>query len=326
MRAVVVDAPGGPAVLRLADVPDPAPPGPGEVLLDVVAAGVNRADLLQREGRYPPPSGSSDVLGLEVSGTVAALGEDVGGWSVGDPACALLAGGGYAERVLVPAGQVMPVPLGVPLVDAAALPEAAATVWSTVFGAAALRPGEVLLVHGGASGIGTMAVQVARAVGALVAVTAGSPTRLAACAALGATVLVDHREQDFVEVVRAATGGRGADVVLDVVGGAYLSRNLDVLAPGGRLVVIAVQGGRLGELDLGALMAKRATVTGSTLRARPAAEKADICAGVVEHVWPLVTEGRVAPVVHERLPLAQAARAHEVMASGEQVGKVLLVR
>ncbi len=328
MRAVTAREPGGPDVLELTDVPDPVP-GPGEVLIDVAAAGVNRADLLQRQGHYPPPPGASAVLGLEVSGTVAALGEAGGegalGWQVGDEVCALLAGGGYAERVAVPAGQVLPVPAGVPLVDAAALPEAVATVWSSVFMTAGLRPGEVLLVHGGASGIGTMAVQVASAVGARVAVTAGSPARLEACAALGASVLVDHHEQDFVQVVRDATGGRGADVVLDVVGGAYLQRNLDVLATGGRLVVLAVQGGRRAELDLGALMTLRATVVGSTLRSRPPAEKADICASALEHVWPLLAQGRVRPVVHARLPLARAAQAHEVLEGGAQVGKVLLV-
>ena len=329
MRAVVVGGPGvgGAELLQLADVPDPSP-GPGEVLIDVAAAGVNRADLLQREGRYPPPPGASEVLGLEVSGTVSALGEGsagTAGWQVGDEVCALLAGGGYAERVVVPAGQVLPVPAGVSLVDAAALPEAVATVWSSVFMTAGLRPGEVLLVHGGASGIGTMAVQVASAVGARVAVTAGSPARLAACAALGASVLVDHTAQDFVEVVRSATDGHGADVVLDVVGGPYLGRHLDVLATGGRLVVLAVQGGRRAELDLGVLMTKRATVVGSTLRSRPAAEKADICASVLEHVWPLLAQGRVRPVVHARLPLERAAQAHELVEGGAQVGKVLLV-
>ncbi len=324
MRAIVARRPGGPEVLELAEVPDPEP-GPGEVLVDVVAAGVNRADLLQRRGLYPPPPGASDVLGLEVSGTVAALGPGATGWAVGEPVCALLAGGGCAERVAVPAGQVMRVPAGLDLVDAAALPEAAATVWSTVFAGAGLRAGEVLLVHGGASGIGTTAVQLARALGARVAVTAGSRAKLEACAALGASVLVAHREEDFVEVVRAATGGRGADVVLDVVGGPYLARNLAVLATGGRLVVLAVQGGRRAELDLATLLTKRLSVTGSTLRARPAAEKAGVCAAVVEHVWPLVEQGRVRPVVQERVPLARAARAHEVLERGEHVGKLVLV-
>jgi len=324
VRAVVVRFPGGPEQLEVAEVPDPRP-GPGEVLLAVAAAGLNRADLLQRQGHYPPPPGASDLLGLEVSGTVAALGEGVGGWEVGDAACALLAGGGYAERVAVPAGQLMPVPAGVDLVDAAALPEVAATVWSTVFLGAALRPGEVLLVHGGGSGIGTMAVQLARHVGATVAVTARRRATLERCAELGASVLVDHRSEDFVAAVRAATGGRGADVVLDVVGGPYLGRNVEVLAPGGRLVVIGLQGGTRAELDLGAVLAKRLSVLGSTLRARSLADKAAICASVVEHVWPLVAEGRVRPVVHARVPLAEAARAHRLLADGGHVGKVLLV-
>ena len=323
MRAVVVRSPGGPEQLEVAEVPAPVA-GAGEVLLSVAAAGLNRADLLQREGRYPPPPGASDLLGLEVSGVVTALGEGASGWEVGDTACALLAGGGYAEQVAVPVGQLMPVPAGVDLVDAAALPEAAATVWSTVFGAAALRPGEVLLVHGGGSGIGTLAVQLARHVGATVAVTARRRATLDRCAELGASVLVDHTAQDFVAEVRAATGGRGADVVLDVVGGPYLGRNIDVLAPGGRLVVLGLQGGTRAELDLGAVLAKRLSVLGSTLRARSAADKAAICASVVEHVWPLVAEGRVRPVVHARLPLAEAARAHELLGAGGHVGKVLL--
>jgi len=323
VRAVVVRSPGGPEQLEVAEVPAPVP-GAGEVLLAVAAAGLNRADLLQREGRYPPPPGASELLGLEVSGVVAALGEGVSGWEVGDPACALLAGGGYAEQVAVPVGQLMPVPAGVGLVDAAALPEAAATVWSTVFGAAGLRPGEVLLVHGGGSGIGTLAVQLARHVGATVAVTARRRATLERCAELGASVLVDHTAQDFVAEVRAATGGRGADVVLDVVGGPYLGRNVDVLAPGGRLVVLGLQGGTRAELDLGAVLAKRLSVLGSTLRGRSLADKAAICASVVEHVWPLVAEGRVRPVVHARLPLAEAARAHELLGAGGHVGKVLL--
>lgn len=316
--------PGGPEVLEVLDVPDPVA-GPGEVLVQVAAAGVNRADLLQRAGRYPPPPGASEVLGLEVSGTVAALGEGVDGWGVGEPVCALLAGGGCAERVAVPEGQVMPVPAGLDLVDAAALPEVVATAWSTVFMAAGLRPGEVLLVHGGASGVGTMAVQLGAHVGARVAVTARSREKLQRCAELGASVLVDHTREDFVERVREATGGRGADVVLDVVGGSYLARNLDVLATGGRLVVIAVQGGARAEIDLAALMAKRASVLGTTLRARPPAEKAAICTSAVEHVWPLVAEGRVRPVVHARLPLGDVARAHRLLEAGEHVGKVLLV-
>ena len=324
MRAAAVREPGGPDVLGLAEVPDPVP-GPGEVLVDVAAAGVNRADVMQRQGHYPPPPGEPETLGLECSGVVAELGEGVDGWAVGDEVCALLSGGGYAERVVVPAGQLLPVPRGVGLVDAAALPEVACTVWSNVFISAGLREGETLLVHGGGSGIGTFAVQLARAWGARVAVTAGSARKLEACRELGAQVLVDYTEQDFVQEVRAATDGRGADVVLDVVGAAYLERNVQVLAPNGRLVIIGMQGGRRAELDIGALLAARGAVMATSLRARPRAEKAAIVASVREHVWPLVEDGRVRPVVHARLPLADAARAHEVLEESSHIGKVLLL-
>ncbi|MEJ5869069.1 NAD(P)H-quinone oxidoreductase [Pseudokineococcus sp. 5B2Z-1] len=324
MRAAVVREPGGPDAIEVTEVADPSP-GPGEVVVEVAAAGVNRADVMQRQGHYPPPPGEPETLGLECSGTVAELGEGVEGWSVGDEVCALLAGGGYAERVVVPAGQLLPVPRGVSLVDAAALPEVACTVWSNVFISAGLREGELLLVHGGGSGIGTFAVQLARAWGARVAVTAGSARKLDACRELGAEVLVDYTQQDFVEEVRAATDGRGADVVLDVVGAAYLERNVAVLAPNGRLVVIGMQGGRRAELDLGALLAKRAAVMATSLRARPREEKAAIVASVREHVWPLVEEGRVRPVVHERMPLGDAARAHAVLEESSHIGKVLLL-
>lgn len=323
MRAVVCPEPGGPEVLTVGSVEDPDI-GAGELLLRVRAAGVNRADVMQRQGNYPPPRGASELLGLECSGVVERVGADVGEWQVGDEACALLAGGGYAELVAVPAGQAAPVPAGVDLVDAAALPEVAATVWSNVFMLAALQPDEVLLVHGGAGGIGTMATQLGAALGARVAVTAGSPQRLERCAAYGASILVDHTEQDFVAEVRGATDGHGADVILDVLGASYLGRNLDVLAPSGRLVVIGLQGGRTGELDLGTLMTKRAALLGTTLRSRPVAEKAAIMASVAEHVWPLVEAGEVEPVVHALLPLDRAADAHRLMESGEVVGKVLL--
>ena len=323
MQAITVPEPGGPDALVLAEVDTPQP-APGEVLVRVAAAGVNRADTLQRQGHYPPPPGASDVIGLEVSGTVESLGEGVEGWSAGDEVCALLAGGGYAQYVPVPAGQLLPVPAGVSLVDAAALPEVACTVWSNVFMTADLEPGEVLLVHGGSSGIGTMAVQLAVANGARVAVTAGSAEKLEACRALGAEVLVDYREEDFVERVREATDGHGADVVLDIIGAKYLGRNLDVLATRGRLVVIGMQGGRRAELDIGALMAKRAAVIGTTLRARPAAEKAAIVAAVAEHVWPLVEDGSVRPVVHSRHPLADAPAAHRELEESGHVGKILL--
>ena len=323
MLAITVPTPGGPEALVLAEVPDPTL-APDEVLLDVVAAGVNRADLLQRQGHYPPPPGASAYLGLECSGRVAAVGADVTGWAVGDEACALLAGGGYAARVAVPAGQLLPVPAGVSLVDAAALPEVACTVWSNVFMTAALAPGEWLLVHGGSSGIGTMAIQLAHAFGAHVAVTAGSAQKLEVCRSLGADVLVNYRDDDFVEAVKAATGGAGVDVILDNMGAKYLARNIDALAAYGRLMVIGLQGGTRAELDLGVLLRKRASVAATSLRARPADEKAAIVAAVREHVWPLVASGAVRPIVHARMPLAQAADAHRLLESSTHIGKVLL--
>ncbi|HNV15743.1 MAG TPA: NAD(P)H-quinone oxidoreductase [Dermatophilaceae bacterium] len=323
MLAITVPTPGGPEALALAEVPDPTL-APDEVLLDVVAAGVNCADLLQRQGHYPPPPGASAYLGLECSGRVAAVGADVTGWAVGDEACALLAGGGYAARVAVPAGQLLPVPAGVSLVDAAALPEVACTVWSNVFMTAALAPGEWLLVHGGSSGIGTMAIQLAHAFGAHVAVTAGSAEKLEVCRSLGADVLVNYRDDDFVEAVKAATGGAGVDVILDNMGAKYLARNIDALAAYGRLMVIGLQGGTRAELDLGVLLRKRASVAATSLRARPAAEKAAIVAAVREHVWPLIEAGAVRPIVHARMPLAQAADAHRLLESSTHIGKVLL--
>jgi len=323
MLAITVPTPGGPEALVLAEVPDPTL-APDEVLLDVVAAGVNRADLLQRQGHYPPPPGASAYLGLECSGRVAAVGADVTGWAVGDQACALLSGGGYAARVAVPAAQLLPVPTGVSLVDAAALPEVACTVWSNVFMTAALAPGEWLLVHGGSSGIGTMAIQLAHAFGAHVAVTAGSAEKLEVCRSLGADVLVNYRDEDFVEAVKAATDGAGVDVILDNMGAKYLARNVDALAAYGRLMVIGLQGGTRAELDLGVLLRKRASVAATSLRARPAAEKAAIVAAVREHVWPLVASGAVRPIVHARMPLAQAADAHRLLESSTHIGKVLL--
>jgi putative PIG3 family NAD(P)H quinone oxidoreductase len=323
MRAVVVTEPGGPEVLAWRDVPD-VRPNPGEVLVDVAASAVNRADLLQRQGHYDPPPGAPPYLGLECSGRVAAVGEGVGGWAVGTAVCALLAGGGYAEQVAVPAGQLLPIPAGVDVVAAAALPEVTCPVWSNVFMLAGLRPGETLLAHGGGSGIGTMAIQLARHVGARVAVTAGSAEKLARCRDLGAEVLVNYREQDFVEAVRAATGGHGADVELDLIGAKYLARNVEVLAPNGRLVVIGLQGGTKAELDLGLLLRKRAAVLATALRARPAEEKAAIVASVRENVWPLLESGAVRPVVDRVLPMAEAAEAHRVLESGEAFGKVVL--
>ncbi|MEV1333535.1 NAD(P)H-quinone oxidoreductase [Micromonospora costi] len=322
MRAITVVEPGGPDALVWAEVPDPEP-GPGEVVVDVRASAVNRADLLQRQGHYPPPAGAPPYLGLECSGVISALGPDVTGWHVGQEVCALLAGGGYAERVAVPAGQLLPVPAGVDLVDAAALPEVACTVWSNVVLVAGLQDGETLLVHGGGSGIGTFAIQFGTALGATVVVTA-SAEKHERLRELGAAHMIDYRTQDFVEEVRRVTDGRGADVVLDIMGASYLGRNVAALATGGRLVVIGLQGGRKGELDLNALMTRRATVAATTLRARPAAQKAAIVRGVRDEVWPLVETGRIRPIVERRLPMAEAAAAHRILEVGDHVGKVLL--
>ncbi|MEU5419371.1 NAD(P)H-quinone oxidoreductase [Streptomyces sp. NPDC020667] len=323
MHAITIPQPGGPEALVWAEVPDPVP-GSGEVLVDVVASAVNRADVVQRQGFYDPPPGASPYPGLECSGRIAALGPGVSGWAVGDEVCALLAGGGYAEKVCVPVGQLLPVPEGLDLVTAAGLPEVTATVWSNVFMVAHLRPGETLLVHGGGSGIGTMAVQLAKAVGARVAVTAGSRDKLERCRELGADILIDYREQDFVEELAKVTGGVGADVILDIVGAKYLARNVDALAVNGRLVIIGLQGGRKAELDLGTLLTKRAAVMGTSLRGRPLAEKATIVAAVREHVWPLIAGGRVRPVVDRTMPLREAAEAHRVLEESTHVGKVLL--
>jgi putative PIG3 family NAD(P)H quinone oxidoreductase len=323
MRAVIAPEPGGPDVLTLTELPDPVP-GPGEVVIDVVATAVNRADTLQRQGLYPPPPGASDVLGLECSGVISAVGAGVEGWTEGVRVCALLAGGGYAEKVLVPAGQVMPVPDDIDLVSAGALPEVACTVWSNVFMIAGLQPGETLLVHGGAGGIGTMAIQIAHALGNRVVATAGSPEKLELCRKLGADLAVSYNEQDFVEEVRATTDGAGADVILDNMGAKYLDRNVDALATEGRLVIIGMQGGAKGELNIGKLMNKRGAVIATSLRSRPVEEKAVICASVVDHVWPLVANGSVKPIVHATLPLDQVAEAHRMMEAGAHVGKIVL--
>ncbi len=324
MHAMTIPKPGGPESLVWAEVPDPQP-GPDEVVVDVRASAVNRADLLQRQGYYPPPPGAPAYPGLECSGVVRAVGSDVTGWAVGQEVCALLAGGGYAERVAVPAGQLLPVPAGVDLVDAAALPEVACTVWSNVVQLARLAKGETLLVHGGGSGIGTFAIQLGAALGATVVVTARE-AKHARLRELGAAHTIDYREQDFVEEVRQVTDGRGADVILDIMGAAYLPRNVAALATGGRLVVIGMQGGRKGELDLGVLLAKRASVHATALRSRPLAEKAEIVRGVREQVWPLVEAGTVRPVVHARARMADAADAHRLVETNEHLGKVLLVR
>ncbi len=326
MDVVEVKSPGGPDQLRVAPRPDPEP-GPGEVLVRVAAAGVNRADLLQREGRYPPPPGAPDWPGLEVSGVVAGHGPgtDATAWPLGARVAALLPGGGYATAVTVPAGLLLPVPDDVDLVDAAGLPEALLTSWTNVVDAGRLAAGEVLLVQGGSGGVGSVAVQLGAALGAHVVATAGGADRAERCRELGARTVVDHRTQDVAEAVRAATDGHGADVVLDVLGAGGLATNLATLATGGRLVVIGTQRGARGELDLGLLMAKRASVIGTTLRARPLAEKEQIVADVRAHAWPMLADGRLRPVVHARLPLDRAADAHRLLDSGEVFGKVLLV-
>ncbi|MEB7447861.1 NAD(P)H-quinone oxidoreductase [Arthrobacter koreensis] len=323
MKAIVITEPGGPEVLALRDVPAPVP-GPGEVLIDVAAAGLNRADVLQRHGNYPVPPGAPEYPGLEVSGRVAAVGAGVEGLEVGADVVALLSGGGYAEQVAVPAGQVLPVPPEMDLVTAAALPEVAATVFSNLFMAAGVHEGEYVLIHGGAGGIGTMAIQLVAAFGAVPMVTASSPAKLELARSLGAKVLINYKEQDFVEEVRAATNGHGADVILDVMGAKYLQRNVDALAVAGRLVIIGLQGGTRAELDLNALMRKRCAVMGTTLRARPVEEKSAIMASVGEYVWPLIKDGSVKPLVDRTFPLAEAAAAHEYFDSGQHTGKVLL--
>jgi putative PIG3 family NAD(P)H quinone oxidoreductase len=327
MRAVTVTEPGGPEVLSWGEVPDPIY-GPGEVIVDVAATAVNRADLLQRQGFYPPPPGSSEILGLECSGVISEVGEGVTGWSVGDEVCALLSGGGYAERVAVPAGQLLPRPAGVELATAAALPEVTCTVWSNVFLLAGLRRGESFLVHGGSSGIGTMAIQLAVRAGARVFTTAGSGAKLDFCRELGAEVLINYRDQDFVARVREETDGAGVDVVLDNMGAKYLARNVDALADRGRLVVIGMQGGTKAELDLGKLMRKRGSVHATTLRSRPATgpgSKAEIVAAVRHDVWPDVERGVVRPIVDRRLPMSRAAEAHALIEASEHIGKVLLL-
>ncbi|MGV9352451.1 NAD(P)H-quinone oxidoreductase [Streptomyces misionensis] len=324
MHAITIPEPGGPEALVWDEVPDPVP-GEGEVLVEVVAGAVNRADILQRQGFYDPPPGASPYPGLECSGRIAALGPGVSGWAVGDEVCALLSGGGYAQKVAVPAGQLLPVPQGVDLAQAAALPEVVCTVWSNVFMVAHLRPGETLLVHGGSSGIGTMAIQLAKALGAKVAVTAGTKEKLERCAELGADILINYREQDFVAEIKEATGGAGADVILDNMGAKYLDRNIQALAVNGRLAIIGMQGGAKGELNIGALLSKRAAVSATSLRARPLGEKASIVAAVREHVWPLLAAGHVRPVVDRALPMPEAAQAHRVVEESGHIGKVLLL-
>src|SRR3984885_1106495 len=323
MHAVVISEPGGPEVLQWTEVPDPRP-GPGEVIVEVAAAGVNRADMLQRQGFYPPPPGAPPYPGLECSGTVAALGEGVTQWNIDDQVCALLSGGGYAEQVVVPAGQLLPVPKSTTLVEAAGLPETLCTVYSNVFLAARLEVGETLLIHGGGSGIGTMAIQLAKHAGARVAVTVGSQSKLDACRELGADIAINYREDDFVESLMEATAGHGADVILDIIGASYLARNIAALAPDGRIANIGMQQGRKAELDFGALMAKRGAIISTSLRARPREQKGAIVAAVTEHVWPVVGAGLIRPVIDTELPMQQAAQAHRIMAESTHTGKILL--
>ncbi len=324
MRAVEITQPGGPEVLVPTTRPVPQPAA-GEVLIQVAVAGVNRPDVVQRQGLYPPPPGASDLPGLEVSGTIAALGDGVTGWQVGDKVCALLGGGGYAEYATAPAGQVLPVPDGLDMVQAAALPETIFTVWTNVVERAGLIAGESFLVHGGTSGIGTIAIQVAKALGATIFATAGGADKVEACRALGADHAIDYKTQDFVSVVKEATGGKGVNVVLDMVGGDYLPRNIDCLALEGRHVSIAFLRGPKAEVNLAPIMMKRLTLTGSTLRARTAAQKAALAATVREKVWPLVTGGQVRPVIAQTFPLDGAAGAHRLMESSTHIGKIMLV-
>ncbi|MET8816327.1 NAD(P)H-quinone oxidoreductase [Streptomyces sp. NPDC004549] len=317
MKAVSIKEPGGPEVLEWTDVEDPAPAA-GEVVVDVVASALNRADVMQRWGLYPVPPGTSPYPGLEVSGRISALGEGVTRWQVGDEVCALLTGGGYAQKVAVPAGQLLPVPEGISLVDAAGLPEAVATVWSNIVMTAGLKKGETFLIHGGAGGVGTMAIQIAKALGARVVTTVGGPGKAARARELGADVTIDYRAQDFTE--------HGPyDVVLDVVGGSYLERNVRSLAPDGRLVVIGLQDGLEANLNLAELVFKRASVHGTTLRTRSKEQKAEIVAEVRDQVWPMIESGAVQLVVDRRLPMSQAAEAHRLMEEGGHIGKILLV-
>jgi len=327
MHAITVREPGGPEVLEWTEVPDPQP-APGEVIIDVAASAVNRADTLQRQGFYPPPPGASDIIGLECSGRISAVGAGVSNWEAGDEVCALLAGGGYAEKVAVPAGQVLPAPPGWDLVDAGGLPEVAATVWSNLVGVAGLRAGELVLIQGGTGGIGTHAIQVSAALGARVAATAGNPERLARCRELGAELAIDYHDKDIADQLRDATEGRGADVILDNMGASALADNIDRLAPGGRLVVIGMQGGTRTEIDLTKLLRKRATLVATNVRGRPVDGpdgKAAIIAEVRSGLWPLLESGRVNPVVHARIPLDQAGEAHRLLGEGGVIGKLLLV-
>jgi putative PIG3 family NAD(P)H quinone oxidoreductase len=323
MRAIVAESADQ---LVWQEVPDVSA-GPGEVLIKVAAAGVNRADVLQAAGKYPPPPGASEIIGMEAAGVVAEVGSQVPGWSVGQEACALLAGGGYAEYVTVPAPQLMPIPSGVDIADAAGLPEVACTVWSNLVLTAHLSAGQLLLLHGGASGIGSHAIQVARALGARVAVTAGSPEKLQVCRNLGAQITINYRDEDFVARLKEETDGAGADVILDIMGAAYLDRNIGALATDGQLVIIGMQGGVKGELNLSQLLSKRARVIGTTLRGRPVTgpnSKGVIVEAVTASVWPMIADGRVRPIIGARMPIQQAVDAHQLLVSGKVYGKIVL--
>jgi NADPH2:quinone reductase len=324
MICIEIASPGGPEVLRPTERPDPGP-GAGEVLIRVAAAGVNRPDVMQRRGRYPPPKGASDIPGLEVAGIVAAVGDGVDDWRIGDRVCALVAGGGYATLCVAPAAQCLPVPASLDLVAAGAVPETFFTVWTNVFDRGRLQPGETALIHGGSSGIGTTAIQLAVARGALVFATAGSGAKCRACEALGAERAINYRTEDFVTVLKELTGGRGVDVVLDIVGGEYVARNIAVLAVDGRLVEIGLMGGTAkATVDLGAILRRRLTITGSTLRARGSEEKGAIASVLRREIWPLLEDGRVRPVVYRTFPLTDASAAHRLMESSEHIGKIVL--
>ena len=325
MICVEISSPGPPEVLRPVERPDPTP-SHGEVLIRVAAAGVNRPDVMQRQGHYPPPPGASDIPGLEVGGVIESVGEGVSGWRVGDAVCALVSGGGYATKCVAPAAQCLPIPRAIDLVTAAAIPETFFTVWTNVFERGALQAGETALFHGGASGIGTTAIQLAAARGARVIATAGSPEKCRACEAIGAERAIDYRTEDFVAVVRALTGNVGVNLILDIVGGSYVNRNLAALAMDGRLVVIGfMEGEPNATVDLRRILGRRLTITGSALRPRTVAEKGAIAEGLRREVWPLLERGVVKPIVYRTFPLADAAAAHRLMESGEHIGKIVLV-
>jgi NADPH2:quinone reductase len=323
MNVVEIAAPGGPEQLKLAHRPVPQP-GEGEVLVRVAAAGVNRPDVMQRQGRYPPPAGASDIPGLEIAGEIAALGPKVAGLSVGDQVTALLSGGGYAGYAIAAAPLCLPVPDGMSLVEAAAIPETFFTVWTNLFDRGRCKAGDTVLIHGGTSGIGTTAIQLAAAWGARVFATAGSDDKARACERLGAVRGINYRTEDFVEVMRAQTSDRGVDVTLDIVAGSYVARNLEVAAMEGRIVVISLQGGVRAEINVGVILTKRLTLTGSTLRSRTVAQKAEVAEAVRENVWPLLAAGRVRPIIHATFPLAEAAEAHRLMETSNHIGKIVL--